>query len=76
MSPRRNWDSPNPSLASEFPSTQNRGGHTCLRVRGWVSPNSDNSRKSGAHCLLCALKYFLTHEENCSRFFLTLCDEL
>ncbi len=38
MSPRRNWDSPTLSLASECapppgPGTK-RGGHTRLRVRG------------------------------------------
>jgi hypothetical protein len=40
------------------PSPPNRGGgvgdgHTCLRVRGWGSPNSDDWRKSLALCLLC-----------------------
>jgi hypothetical protein len=52
MSPRRNWDSPNPSLAGECappPST----GDTRLRVRGWGSPNSDDWKKSLALCLLC-----------------------
>ncbi len=38
MSPRRNWDSPTPSLAYEFaPSPRNQGGggwHTRLRVKG------------------------------------------
>ncbi len=36
------------------PSPQNRvgGGHTCLRVRGWGSPNSDDWRKGLALCLL------------------------
>ncbi len=35
--PRRNWDSPNPFLASECsPPPRNRGrGHTSLRVGGW-----------------------------------------
>jgi hypothetical protein len=41
MSPRRNWDSPNPSLASECASPPRTGGggggHTRLRVRGWGS---------------------------------------
>ncbi len=57
MSPRRNWDSPTPSLASECPPTPNqRGGtHTRLRARGWGSPNSDDWRKSLALCLLCDL---------------------
>ncbi len=30
------------------------GGHTCPRVRGWESPNSDDWSKSLALCLLCA----------------------
>ena len=37
MSPRRNWDSPNPSPASECalpPRTKGGGEHTGLRVRG------------------------------------------
>ncbi len=56
MSPRRNWDYPNPSLASECvppPRTGGRGGHTRLRVRGWGSLNSDDLRKSLVFCLLC-----------------------
>jgi hypothetical protein len=55
MSPRRIWDSPNPSLASECapPPEPGGGGHTRLRVRGWGSPNSDNWRKSLVLCLLC-----------------------
>jgi hypothetical protein len=56
MSPRRNWDSPNPSLASEFAPPPRTGvGHTRLRVRGWGSPNSDDLRKSLALCLLCGI---------------------
>ncbi len=48
MSPPRNRDSPNPSFASKYaPPPWNRGGgHTCLRVRGWGSPNSDGWRKA------------------------------
>jgi hypothetical protein len=56
MSPRRNWDSPNPSLASECAPPPEPGGggwHTRLRVRGWGSPNCDHWRKSVALCLLC-----------------------
>jgi hypothetical protein len=58
MSPRRNWDCPNPlSCQRVCPSPQEpRGGgglHTRLRVRGWGSPNSDDWRKSSALCLQC-----------------------
>ncbi len=53
MSPRRNWDSPNPSLASECCAPPPRtGGHTRLRVRGWESPNSDDWRKNSASSVL------------------------
>ncbi len=40
MSPRRNWDSPTPSPASECasPPPKPKGGHTRLRVRGWGDP--------------------------------------
>ncbi len=56
MSPRRNWDSPNSSPASECAPPlpdQRVGGRTRLRLRGWGSPNSDDWRKSLALCLLC-----------------------
>jgi hypothetical protein len=56
MSPRWNWDSPTPSLASECalpPQEPKGGGHTRVRVRGWVSPHSDDWRKGLAVCLLC-----------------------
>ncbi len=48
MSPRRNWDSPTPFLASKCapPPRTKGGGHICLRVRGWGSPNSDDWRKA------------------------------
>ena len=52
MSPRRNWDSPNPSLASECAPPPRTGGHTRLRVRGWESPNSDDWRKNSASSVL------------------------
>ncbi len=57
MSPRWNWDSPTPSLASECaPSPRTKGkGHTRQGVRGSGSPNSDDWRKSFALCLLCDL---------------------
>jgi hypothetical protein len=47
MSPRRNWDSPTHSLASECapPPGNKGGGHTRLRVRGWGSPNSNEWSK-------------------------------
>ncbi len=56
MSPRRNWDSPTPSLVSECASPPGikGGGHTRMRVRGWGSPNFNDWRKSLALCLLCA----------------------
>ncbi len=45
--PRRNWDSPNPSLASvPLPPAPRGGGKTSLRMRGWGSPNSDDRRKA------------------------------
>ncbi len=54
MSPRWNWDSPTPSLASECaPPPEQKGGPTRVRVRGWGSPNSDDWRKSVALWLLC-----------------------
>jgi hypothetical protein len=50
MSPRRNWDSPTPCLASYCappPGTKRGGGwHSRLRVRGWGSPNSEDWRKA------------------------------
>jgi hypothetical protein len=58
MFPRRNWDSPTPSLASECappPGTKEEGGHTRLRASGWGSPNSNDWRKSLSLCLLCAV---------------------
>ncbi len=51
MSPRRNWDSPIPSLASEYsppPGTKGGGGHT---RGGWGgSPISDDWRKLSTQC--------------------------
>jgi hypothetical protein len=46
LSPRRNWDSPTPSLASECAPLPGTKGHTRLRMRGCGSPNSDDWRKS------------------------------
>jgi hypothetical protein len=43
FSSRRNWDSPNPSLAGEcalVPNSEGEG-HTRWRERGWESPSSD-----------------------------------
>jgi hypothetical protein len=57
MSPRRNWNSPTPSLASDCaPPPGIKGGargHTREGVRGWVSPNTNDWRKSLSLCLLC-----------------------
>ncbi len=65
MSPRRNWDSPNPSLASEcaLPPDQRVGGHSRRRLRGWGSSNSDDWRKSLALCgMYCSTYIFLSWE--------------
>jgi hypothetical protein len=61
MSPRQNWDFPNPLSPASVPLQQNRGGggHTRLRVRGWGSPNADDLKKSLALWLLCASIYCL-----------------
>jgi hypothetical protein len=53
MSPRQNWDSLNPSLASVWSPPPRTGGGGGIRVRGWGSPNSEDWRKSFALCLLC-----------------------
>jgi hypothetical protein len=64
MSPRRNWDSPNPSrqLVCPSPPEPKGGWDTRHRVRGWWSPNSNDWRKSVALWLLgdsnCRGKYF------------------
>jgi hypothetical protein len=50
MSPRRNWDSPTPSLASDcapHPGTKGGGvGYTREWLGGGGSPNSDDWRKA------------------------------
>jgi hypothetical protein len=38
-----------------FPPEPKGRVHTCLRVRGWGSPNSDDWRESFVLCLLCAI---------------------
>jgi hypothetical protein len=63
ISPRRNWDSPNPSSASECalpPGPKGGTRHTRLRLNGWGSPNSNDWRKSLALCLLCGLQDICT----------------
>jgi hypothetical protein len=58
LSPRRNWDSPTPSLASECaPPLGSKGGgaRSPAGGGGGGSPNSDDWRKSLALCLLCAI---------------------
>jgi hypothetical protein len=57
MSPRRNWDSPNRSPASECalpPRTKGWGAHSPA-AKGVGSLSSDDWRKSLAICLLCGL---------------------
>ncbi len=69
MSPRRNWVLPPPPLPqASVPLTPEAkgGGHTCLPVRGWGSPNSDDWRKSLALCLLCGLRNLLYTSEFCT----------
>jgi hypothetical protein len=65
MSPRRNWDPPTPSPASDCappPRTGGGGGaHSPAEVRGWGSPNSDDWRKILALCLLCDFMYLYVH---------------
>jgi hypothetical protein len=47
MSPRRNWDSPTPSLASEgAPPPGTKGGTFSPAGEGLGSPNSDDWRKA------------------------------
>ncbi len=60
MSPRRNWDSPNPSPQASVPSPPDQrvggGGSVHLpAAKGWGSPNSDDWRKSLALCLFSVL---------------------
>jgi hypothetical protein len=71
MSPRGNWDSPTPSLASECaPPPRTKGGrHTRLRVRGWGSSNSDDWRKSLALCLLWGFNPQMTWSNGCRASF-------
>ncbi len=60
MSPRRNWDSPNPFPASVVapPPPEPKGGEAHSPAGGgWESLNSDDWRKSLALCLLCAAFY-------------------
>jgi hypothetical protein len=42
-------------LQASVPLHPTKGGHTCLRLTGWVSANSNERSKSLALCLLCAL---------------------
>ncbi len=58
MFPRRNWDSPNPSPASEcaLPPPRTKGwGALSPAAKGVGDPNSDAWRISLALCLLCDL---------------------
>jgi hypothetical protein len=62
MSPRRNWDSPNPSLASECASTPGNkgGGHNSLAGEGLGESQFPRLEKTLALCLLCDY----THKAN------------
>ena len=44
---------PTPLPQASVPSRNQRGLHSCLRVKGWGSPHSDDWRKSLALCLPC-----------------------
>ncbi len=62
MSSRRNWDSRNPSPASECAPPPRTGGRVAphspaAKGVGWGSPNSDDWSKSLALCLLCGEEY-------------------
>ncbi len=55
MSPRRNWESPTPSLANECappPGTKGGGGHS-LAVEGLGESQFRGLEKSLVLCLLC-----------------------
>ncbi len=61
MSPRRNETLPTPHPQANVPlppEPGEGGGHTRLRVRGLVSPNSDDWRKGLALCLLWSVTEF------------------
>jgi hypothetical protein len=54
MSPRRNWDSPTPSLASEcLPGTKGGWGGVTLACEGLGESQFRRLEKSLALCLLC-----------------------
>ncbi len=61
MSPRRNWDSPTPSLASEYapPPETKEGGGVAYSPAGKGLGESQFRRleKSSALCLLCGKEY-------------------
>jgi hypothetical protein len=69
MSPRRNWDSPTPPLASECappPGTKGGGGHNRLRVRGGGVPVPATGEKLSNLPTLCIhpSANFLSHKKN------------
>ncbi len=70
MSPRQNWDSPNPSLASEFaPSPRTGGRGTHLPVgEGLGESLFRRLEKNLALCLLCAI----FHLESVQQFYQNL----
>jgi hypothetical protein len=57
LSPRRNWDSPNPTplqvSVPSLPGPKSGGAHSPAAM-GWESPNSDDWSKGLALCPLCS----------------------
>ncbi len=51
FSSRWNWDSPTPSFTPPPTPLVLGGGHTRLRERGWVSPNSDEGTYTVVLCI-------------------------
>ena len=70
MSPRRNWDSPNPSLASECAPPKGVGRGPTLAWPGWKQPDIsvkvDTARLEAGQfkkcCMECVLLYYPSTE--------------
>jgi hypothetical protein len=62
--PRRNWDSPNPFLASEvFPSPQKQGGGGTLAC-GWGVGGESQFRRGAYTMVLFICTYFVHHSKD------------